>query len=193
MDKSGFTGLETPRLVLRHFSESDLEPFLAYRNDPEVARYQLWDPVRREEASDFIQEQRSIQPGDAGRGFQFAIEMREAGELIGDCYLKITEEDALQAEVGVTLAPQHQRRGFASEAVSSVFDYVFLNLGLHRVVAITDCENEASVALLNGLGMRREGHFIQNIWFKGRWGDEYIYAILEDEWLGMRDMGSSAS
>ena len=192
MDKSGFTSLEPPRLVLRHFNESDLEPFLAYRNDPEVARYQLWNSISREKASDFIQQQRSIQPGNAGRGFQFAIEMRETGELIGDCYLKIKEEDALQAEIGVTLSPQHQRRGFASEAVSNVLEYAFMQLGLHRVVAITDCENEASVALLDGLGMRREGHFIQNIWFKGKWGDEYLYAILKDEWLGMRDMGSPA-
>ena len=76
--------------------------------------------------------------------------------------------------------------------MSNVLEYAFMQLGLHRVVAITDCENEASVALLDGLGMRREGHFIQNIWFKGKWGDEYLYAILKDEWLGMRDMGSPA-
>ena len=31
--------------------------------------------------------------------------------------------------------------------------------------------------------MRREGHFIQNIWFKGKWGDEYLYAVLREEWL----------
>ena len=31
--------------------------------------------------------------------------------------------------------------------------------------------------------MRREGHFLQNIWFKGKWGDEYLYAILKEEWL----------
>ena len=30
--------------------------------------------------------------------------------------------------------------------------------------------------------MRREGHFIQNVWFKGAWGDEYLYALLEREW-----------
>lgn len=47
---------------------------------------------------------------------------------------------------------------------------------------IADCENAASIALLERLGMRREGHFIQNIWFKGKWGDEYLYAILEEEW-----------
>ena len=59
----------------------------------------------------------------------------------------------------------------------------FDTFDLHRIIAITDCENIASVALLERLGMRREGHFIQNIWFKGKWGDEYLYAILKEEWL----------
>jgi len=67
-----------------------------------------------------------------------------------------------------------------------VLDYVFTKLHSHRVIAITDCENERSVALLSRLGMRREGHFIQNIWFKGKWGNEYLYAILREEWLQKR-------
>jgi RimJ/RimL family protein N-acetyltransferase len=67
-----------------------------------------------------------------------------------------------------------------------VLDYSFEKLKLHRVVAIADCENEKSVALLSRLGLRREGHFIQNIWFKGKWGSEYLYAVLGEEWLGRR-------
>jgi RimJ/RimL family protein N-acetyltransferase len=61
-------------------------------------------------------------------------------------------------------------------------NYAFHTFDLHRITANTDCENIASVALLEQLGMRREGHFIQNIWFKGKWGDEYLYAILKEEW-----------
>ncbi len=45
-------------------------------------------------------------------------------------------------------------------------------------------ENTASIALLERLGLRRDGHFIQNVWFKGKWADEYLYAILQHEWLG---------
>jgi RimJ/RimL family protein N-acetyltransferase len=67
-----------------------------------------------------------------------------------------------------------------------VLDYAFTKLGLHRIVAITDCDNERSVALLGRLGMRREGHFIENIWFKGKWGSEYLYAVLREEWVGER-------
>jgi RimJ/RimL family protein N-acetyltransferase len=53
-------------------------------------------------------------------------------------------------------------------------------------VAIADCRNAPSWALLERVGMRREGHFIENVWFKGGWADEYLYAVLKDEWLQKR-------
>ncbi len=55
---------------------------------------------------------------------------------------------------------------------------------------MVDCLNDRSVALLERLGFRREGHFLQNVWFKGAWGDEYLYAILREEWLARRGEGA---
>jgi RimJ/RimL family protein N-acetyltransferase len=80
-------------------------------------------------------------------------------------------------------ARRHQGKGYASEAVRLLLHYAFDTLGKHRMVAITDAKNAPSIALLERLGMRREGHFIQNVWFKGAWGDECLYAMLRDEWL----------
>lgn len=178
-----FTTLETTRLRLRHFTDTDLLAFMAYRNDPEVARYQSWEGISEIEARAFIQEQKEVLPGIPGQGFQIAIELKETGVLIGDCYFTINELDDRQAEIGFTLSRAYQGRGFATEAVSCFLNYAFLTFDLHRIIAITDCENAASIALLERLGMRREGHFLQNIWFKGKWGDEYLYAILKEEWL----------
>jgi RimJ/RimL family protein N-acetyltransferase len=181
-----FTTLETARLRLRHFRDADLALFMAYRNDPEVARYQGWESIGEPEARAFIQEQKEVQPGIPGQWFQIAVELKETGMLIGDCALKIMEHDERQAEIGYTLSRAYQGRGIATEAVSCVLEYAFVTLGLHRVIAITDCENAASVALLEHLGLRREGHFLQNVWFKGKWADEYLYAMLQEEWLNIR-------
>jgi RimJ/RimL family protein N-acetyltransferase len=178
-----FTTLETTRLRLRHFKDSDLPLFIAYRNDPEVARYQSWEGISEPEARAFIQEQKKIQPGVPGQRFQIALELKATGVLIGDCYFTINQLDKRQAEIGFTLSRAYQGQGFATEAVSCFLNYAFLTFNLHRIIAITDCDNAASVALLERLGMRREGHFLQNVWFKGRWGDEYLYAILKEEWL----------
>ena len=170
-------------MALRRFEDSDLAPFLAYRNDPEVARYQSWESCDEREALDLIREMSSSEPGTPGEWFQFAVELKETGELIGDCGLK-TEEDGQQAEIGFTLSRERQGKGYASEAVSRLLDYAFCELELHRIVAIANQENAPSIALLEGLGMRREGSFVQNAWFEGHWASEYLYAILREQWLG---------
>ncbi|MCJ7623131.1 MAG: GNAT family N-acetyltransferase [Anaerolineaceae bacterium] len=175
--------LETIRLKLRKFILGDIPAFLAYRNDPLVARYQTWENISAAEAQAFIREQQTIQPGQPGEWFQFAIEHKEDQAMIGDCGLKTLADDARQAEIGFTLSRDCQGQGYATEAVTRLLDYAFSVLNFHRVVGITDVRNHPSIALLEKAGFRREGHFIQNIWFKGAWGDEYLYAILGEEWL----------
>jgi RimJ/RimL family protein N-acetyltransferase len=174
--------LETVRLSIRRFEDSDVGFLLTYRNDPEVAKYQSWDSCTEQEALDLVREMDATEPGTPGEWFQFAIELTQTNTLIGDCGLK-TEADGRQAEIGFTFSRAYQGRGLASEAVARLLDYAFGELNLHRVYAITDQENTPSVALLERLGMRREGSFAENLWFKGRWASEYLYAILRYEWL----------
>ncbi|GCE21084.1 GNAT family N-acetyltransferase [Dictyobacter kobayashii] len=178
-----FTILETSRLRLRRFKDTDLVDFMAYRNDPEVARYQSWEGISEAKARAFLREQQDLLPGVPGIGMQIAIEHKESRALLGDCYFKLDAQEPWQAELGYSLARAYQGQGYATEALTGWLNYAFQTFNLHRVIAITDCENSASVALLERLGLRREGHFIQNIWFKGKWGDEYLYAILREEWL----------
>jgi RimJ/RimL family protein N-acetyltransferase len=187
MEKTLFKQIETPRLLLRHFTDADLAPFLAYRNDPKVARYQGWEHISEDSARAFINEQKAAQPGIPGQYFQFAIALKTTGELIGDCMLHISGDDPTQAEIGFTLSRAYQKQGFAKEAITGLLDYIFGTLELRRVIAIADCENTASWGLMERLGMRREGHFIQNVWFKGRWVDEYQYAVLQSEWLAKQN------
>jgi RimJ/RimL family protein N-acetyltransferase len=186
MNKFAFTTLESERVLLRRFTEADLPPFLAYLNDPLVARYQTWESYTEQQALAVIEEQKNLDPGVRGKPFTFAVESKEGGSLIGHVALTMQDEWQQQAEIGFTFARASQGKGLALESTTRALDYIFDELRLHRVTAITDCENERSVALLNRLGMRREGHFIQNIWFKGKWGDEYLYAILREEWLRKR-------
>ncbi len=178
--------LESARLVLRRLTEADVESLLAYRNDPEVARYQSWSSITRTQALALIQELQTVPPGTPGAGFQIAIALKETGQHIGDCYLHREAEETYQAEIGYTLAPAFQGQGYAREAVSRLLDFVFTDLNLHRVFARTLTYNRRSINLLARLGMRREAHFIRDYWFKEKWEDEYLYAILQDEWQRAR-------
>ncbi len=191
--------IETPRLLIRPFRDSDLEPFLAYRNDPLVAEYQGWDvPYSRERALEFVAEMKTKQliPGE---WLQLAVERRDSplsprergggsptqgGEgLIGDLALHLMKSDPRQVYLGYTFARAHWGHGYATEAVRRLLDHLFRDLSLHRVVAECDVLNSASYQLLERLGFRREAHFIENIQFKGRWSSEYHYAMLQKEWL----------
>lgn len=182
--------LETHRLTLRPFQDADQEFFANYRSDPEIARYQSWNtPFTQTQATAFIQDMKGRQPGRVGEWYQLAIECKQTTGMIGDCAFHILKQDAQQAEIGFSLARQHQGQGYAVEAVGRLLDYLFGEMGLHRVTAICDANNHAAAKLLARIGMRQEGHFIENIWFKGSWGSEYSYAILKREWHSLRTPG----
>jgi RimJ/RimL family protein N-acetyltransferase len=176
--------LETKRLILRSFEERDIEPFRLYRSDPEVAKYQGWEaPYSLEQAVKFVNEMKNKVPGTQGEWFQIALELKSSGEMIGDCAFQVLAEDDQQAEIGFTLAPQFQGQGYAAEAVKCLLGYLFGDLGLHRVRANCDPDNLASKKLLERVGLRYEGRFVESLCFKGRWADEDWYAILRREWI----------
>ena len=182
-----FARIETPRLVLRHFAERDLAAFTAYRNDPEIARFQSWSGIADAEARAFVAEQAANQPGIPGCWFQFAIARREGDALIGDCALRLDEAQPRIAEIGYTLSRASQGCGYAGEALGAMLDWAFATLALRRVRALTDTRNAPSIALLERLGFQREAHLRQDAWHKGEWCDEYLYAVLSDEWRARRE------
>ena len=97
--------LVTERLLLRHFHESDLDAFHAYRNDPEVFQYQGWHvPYLRETAAEFIAEMKDAVPGVEGCWFQAAVQRKSDHALIGDVAFCPMRGDARQAFFGFTLA-----------------------------------------------------------------------------------------
>ena len=83
--------------------------------------------------------------------------LRATGQLIGDCAAMPRAGDPGQCEIGFTIAPRYQGRGYATEAVRLLVGYLFAR-GKHRITACCDARNAASAAVLERLGMRREGH-----------------------------------
>lgn len=185
--------LHSPRLVLRRFAEEDVGAFLGYRNDLEVIRYQNWTGCTVAEAAEFIRRQQAQEAGVPGQWLQIAIALKSSNELVGDCGVRIHADDVRQATIGVSLARARHGHGFATEALSCLYDYLFQTLALHRIVVDTDAENKPMQKLAGRLGMRHEGHTRQSLWFKGRWTDEHFYAILRDEWLAARRAGEGGA
>lgn len=174
--------LETPRLILRPFEERDVVPFAAYRSDPEVARYQGWEmPYSLEKAARFVAEMSQMAQAVPGQWMQLAAERKQDGQMIGDLAFKLSA-DRQQAEVGLTVARPFQRQGYGLEGMRSLFEYLLVHLALHRVHANIDPRNLPSCRLVERLGMRREGRFVESLWHQGAWADEAWYALLRREW-----------
>jgi aminoglycoside 6'-N-acetyltransferase len=175
--------LSTQRLLIRNFTASDLETFLAYRNDPEVARYQSWPlPYTREKGEAFIREMQDLHAPKQGDWLQLALELKETGTHIGDIAFGVKQEDIHQCSVGFSIASAYQKKGYATEALTALLDYLFEDVDMHRVVADCDTENVGSWKTMEKLGFRREAHFVESLLIGKEYTSEYYYGLLQREW-----------
>lgn len=146
--------IRTERLVLRRFRDDDRPGFLAYRRHPDVARYQSWDVDYADAAADsFFAEMTTAPVWRPGEWFQVAVE--HDGTLIGDVAFW-PDPDGAEVEIGYSLHPDHQGKGFASEAVAALVR-ALREQGARTVVAGCDVDNVASARLLERLGFARAG------------------------------------
>jgi RimJ/RimL family protein N-acetyltransferase len=175
--------IETERLLLRPFRESDLDDLHAMRSLPEVVRYLYGEAHSRGEAGDMLAERfRQTRMAAEGDCLALAVERRQDGRVIGDVSLRLRSAEHRQGEIGFVFHPDAQGQGFAREAATALLGVAFGELGLHRVFGRTDARNDASAALMRRLGMRQEAHLRENEIFKGAWSDELVFAILTHEW-----------
>lgn len=150
--------IRTERLLLRSYTPDDLDALHAMHSRADVARYVYWEPRTHEETAEVLRQ-------------RISLWLRSAVHR--------------QGEIGFIMHPLEQGHGFATEAADAVLQLAFEPLALHRVCGRTDARNLQSANLMRRLGMRQEAHFVHNEIFKGEWGDELVFAILEDEWRGL--------
>jgi RimJ/RimL family protein N-acetyltransferase len=175
--------ISTERLLLRSFRDADLDEFLAYRNDPEVARFQSWEGISRGTAAALLRQNTQASLGTPGQWQQIAIALNPDDRLIGDLGLFL-RDDGSSAELGFTLAARHQGRGFAREAMAGLIDALFDRPELERLEAVTDTRNESAIALLVRLGF--EILSTAEVVFKGIACQEHTYALSRVAWLAAR-------
>ncbi|MDE2156606.1 MAG: GNAT family N-acetyltransferase [Xanthomonadaceae bacterium] len=178
--------IDTARLRLDALRPQDAQALFDYRANPQVARYQGWRPASIAEAGDFIACQADASLARPDSWFQRAIRLREDGRLIGDAGIHMPGDADGSVEVGISIAPVCQGRGYAGEALRALFDLLFVTLGRHRIHASVDPRNVASMALLRSLGMRQEAHFRESLRLHGVWVDDVVFAMLAREWPSHR-------
>lgn len=174
--------LRTERLLLRDFVEADWEAVLAYQQHPLYLRYNAWTSRSAEEVRDFVQIFLDHQKQDPRIKFQFALILKSTGQLIGNCGVRRDAPAAHEGDMGYELAPEHWGKGYATEAARAVMRFGFTEMRLHRISAYCVADNVGSAHVLEKLGMRQEGRLREHRYFKGRYWDTLLYAILYEEW-----------
>lgn len=84
--------------------------------------------------------------------------------------------------IAYALLPNERKKGYCSEAVKIMVDYLFLSRDIVRIQAHTDVRNEGSQRTLEKVGFKKEGLIRKHDFVYGKWTDDYIYSILREEW-----------
>lgn len=150
-----FSQLETT--ALRRLHPNDVDPFLAYRSDPDVARFQSWEATDHDSALQFLTEMCVVQPLlRPGKWVQIGVVTAQDDALIGDMGWFLSE-DRREAEIGISLAGDHQGKGHATRAVQMALQHIFENSDVRRIVGFADLRNLPSRALLRRSGFASLG------------------------------------
>ena len=169
--------ITTDRLILRQFTESDYDDLYEFLSQLKDDEFEGYPGITYENGWEHLKYR-------IGSEEFYAIELKDSGKLIGNIYCG--SRDFAAKEVSYIVNKNYQRKGYACEALSSVIDHAFRE-GAHRIYAECDPRNTASWRLLERIGMRREAHFRQNIFFhKDKngapvWKDTFVYALLSSD------------
>ena len=174
--------LETPRLRLRKLNMRDAQDIFDYSQDPQVAKYVLWEAQKSlSDARSYIRYM--LRKYRLGEPASWGIEWTASGKIIGTIGFMWIQRENAAAEVGYSLSRNFWNRGIMTEALDAVLRFGFQSLNLNRIEAQHETENPASGAVMRKCGMRREGTLRQRLINKGKYVDVELYAVLRGDFL----------
>lgn len=180
----GTVTIKTERLVLRKFQKSDYKDIFVWASNPKVTRYLSYQPHKSladaKKIADFW-----TNAAKQADNYNWAIEYE--GKVIGN--INVVHHDTLwEAAMGWQIDVPFWNKGMMTEAATAVFDFLFCEVGFHRISAGHDTRNPASGKVMEKLGMQKEGLFPQYYYKQGGrgTGDAQKYGILKEDWLAKR-------
>ncbi|MCR9213239.1 MAG: GNAT family N-acetyltransferase [Proteobacteria bacterium] len=173
--------LETKRLVLRHFNDTDLAEIFKYALDPEFYRYL---PVKKQTAETltaFFGERQKDQLDKVTNRLTFAVAEKESDRIIGSVRLGIFDEEGKKADMGYAMNLSCQGQGLMTEALIRALEYSFLDLSLLEIWAVAHKDNVRSWKLMERLGMRPQASAPLEELVPDPTQDQVIYRLLSKE------------
>ncbi len=173
--------LDAPRVRLRWLTAQDVDALFAIFSDERMMRY--WSSAamkERREAEDLLARIQRLFVEQSG--FQWGVERKSDGELIGTCTLFNIHRGNMRGEVGYCLHSAHWRKGYMGEALAALIDHAFGVLKLRRLEADVDPKNASSLRILERMGFQREGLLRERWNVAGEIQDSVMLGLLAREW-----------
>ena len=182
---------ETERLIMRTYQEDDFAAVHSYGSSDANTTFMLFGPNNETETRAFIERAIAATAKVPVTNFQLAAVLKATGKLIGGGNLTIDDDSG---EIGWILHQDYWNQGYGTEMGLGLLRLGFDEHKLHRIFATCSTDNHGSYRLMEKIGMRREA-LLQN-YRKYRlpgklervYSDEYLYAILRDEWEVKKDI-----
>ena len=112
----------------------------------------------------------------------YIIEKKDGNKIGFISHFYVLHVAVRQLEIGFSLVPSERGKGYGTEALQLMVDYLFLSKDVMRIQAQTDQRNKASQKILEKVGFKKEGALRKSFFIRGEWQDDYVYSILREEW-----------
>lgn len=176
-----FPILETERLVLRQLKQEDSRDIFHYFSLDEVTKfYDLESFTNIKQAEELIH--RWNQRFERNQGIRWGITLKSESRVIGTCGFHGWMKNHYKAEIGYELTPEYWRKGFMTEAIQMILEFGFNNFGLNRIEAFVEPANVNSRKVLEKIGLREEGILKEHFYWRNRFVDTAIYALLKKDY-----------
>lgn len=183
--------IETERLTLRKYAESDYEDLLKLQSNDDVTRFLLYESKTPDEVRESLAGRMTDVPMDTdGQALTVAVILRETKRHLGEVVLLVHSAEHRCGEIGFVFHPEAHGHGYAAESSVELLRLGFEKFGMHRIIGRLDARNTGSANLLRRLGLRQEAHFVRNECIKGEWTDELVFAMLTEEWAARPGLGN---
>lgn len=169
--------IETDRLIIRPIRSEDKTAVFEYRSDSDTNKYQGWIPKDINDVEVFIGNT-SGQIDEPGSWFQVVVIEKGSRQIIGDLGLHFLKDQSKQALIGCTLSKAHHGKGYATEAIRAIIDYLFNELNKNLIIASIDPGNTKSIRLFERLGFRKAESSPMN----EMWAGDLTYTLIDKDW-----------
>jgi len=170
----------TARLSLRDFVRSDFDAIYAYSSDPRVTKFLFFGPRDEDSTADYLEGLLASQEEVPRTRFELAVQEIESGRVVGACDLSLIERNVV--DLGYMLGLADWGKGYATEIALALVDAAFFDLRADRVISTVDVNNQASIRVLEKIGMRWEAVFRKHRRAKNRWWDCHLFVLPREVW-----------